>query len=305
MSVAADGHGSGSFAQPFAKRAVLVTGGAGFIGSHLVELLADAGAVVTVLDNLFSGAAANLAGCRDRLELVHADVLDEAFPKLVASRSFDTIFHLAANSYVPPSVERPWDDFQRNLVATMRLLEVLRESAAPTKLILTSSAAVYGDLDASPIHEGHPTVPISPYGVSKLAVERYGAVYAGLYGLRVASLRLFSVYGPRQRKQVVYDVLRKINESDGDVRMFGDGTQVRDFNYVTDTASAALAVAATSPLRGEVYNVAGGSPWSIRELVDMLIHLTGRRVKVHWSGQVRPGDPQRWLADGSRLAMLG
>ena len=289
----------------FLDRAVLVTGGAGFIGSTLTERLVDAGAQVTVVDDLRTGFLSNLGGCRERVEYVQEDILSDRFQVWVASRRFEAIFHLAGNPYVPPSVERPWYDFELNLVGTLRLLESLRQSGLRPRVILASSAAVYGDLDAAPITELHPTVPISPYGVSKLAAERYGAVFAQLYGMRIASLRFFSVYGPRQKKQVVYDLLRKLSHGAGEIEVLGDGTQVRDFNYVSDVVDAALAVAESGTLTGEVYNVAGGQECSIRDLVELLVALVGARTQVRWSGAVRPGDPQRWMADCSRLAALG
>ncbi|HEY7520834.1 MAG TPA: GDP-mannose 4,6-dehydratase [Methylomirabilota bacterium] len=288
-----------------AGRHVLVTGGAGFIGSHMTEALVAAGARVTVVDDLRTSSVTNLDGCRDAIDYVEDDVLDDRFESLVRSRRFDVVVHLAGNPYVPPSVERPWDDFQLNLTGTLRLLETLRKTGSRARVLLASSAAVYGDLDVDGLTEEHPTVPISPYGVSKLGAERYGAVYAQLYGLRVASLRYFSVYGPRQKKQVVYDLLGKLLGGTGDVLVHGDGTQTRDFNYVTDVVGATLAVAASAPLRGETYNVAGGQVCSIRELVETLAGLVGSAARIRWSGVVRPGDPQRWSADWRRLAALG
>lgn len=288
-----------------AGRTVLVTGGAGFIGSHLVETLILAGARVTVVDDLRTGRMANLEQCRTTIEYVQDDVLSATFGELLRAREFDLIFHLAANPYVPPSVEDPWYDFQLNVAGTLSVLEALRKTRPATGLIVASSAAVYGESEASSVGEEDPTVPISPYGVSKLAAERYVAVYAQLYGLRMASLRLFSVYGPRQRKQVVYDFMRKLGNGSGEIEALGDGTQVRDFNYVGDVVRAAVCAALNGALRGETYNVASGEPASIRELMDVLSDLMGVRPRVRWSGTVRPGDPQRWAPKTSRLRALG
>jgi len=289
----------------FKDLTVLVTGGAGFIGSCLTERLVESGARVTIVDHLHARSVANLARCRDRVECVQEDILSDRFRTLMASRSFEVIFHLAGNPYVPPSVEDPWHDFQLNLEGTLRLLESVRKSGSCPRVLIASSAAVYGDLDVGPITEEHPTVPISPYGVSKLAAERYGAVYARLYGMRIASLRFFSVYGPRQRKQVVYDLLRKFSSGAAEVEVFGNGTQVRDFNYVSDVVDATLTVADAGALAGEVYNVAGGQECSLRELVGLLSDVLGVRPRIRWSGAVRPGEPQRFLADYRRLAGLG
>jgi UDP-glucose 4-epimerase len=284
---------------------VLVTGGAGFIGSHLVEQLVAAGATVAILDDFSSGSRENLATVYDKVRLQELDIRQIAWDQVLTDQPYDVIFHLAANAYVPPSVERPDWDYQINLESTLRLLEALRKAKWPGKLIYASSAAVYGNPARMPIHEGDPTVPISPYGVSKLAAERYVAVYSQLYNLKAASLRLFPVYGPRQRKQVVYDLIRKIFQNPSELFIYGDGTQTRDFSYVEDVARAAMLVAERAPLQGEVYNVASGRECSIRELAEKLCHIIGASPKFVYSGSVRPGDPERWSVDISRLTALG
>jgi UDP-glucose 4-epimerase len=171
-------------------------------------------------------------------------------------------------------------------------------------LIYASSAAVYGDPQRMPIQEIDLTIPISPYGVGKLSAERYIAVYSRLYGLRAASMRLFSVYGPRQRKQVVFDLIRKMIQDPSEVSIYGDGTQVRDFNYVEDTSRSMIIAAEHAPLLGEVYNVASGKEFSIGELVESLCHILCIKPKLIYSGAVRPGDPEKWSVDISRLMGL-
>ncbi len=188
-------------------KSVLVSGGAGFLGSHLVEQLTSAGAVVTIVDDLSTGHRENLSAVSDAVELKVLDIRQSIWEQILNDNQYDVIFHLAANAYVPPSVERPAWDYQINLDSTFRLLEALHTIKWPGVLIYASSAAVYGNPVRIPICEDDPTVPISPYGVAKLAAERYNAVYSQLYGLRSASLRFFSLYGPRQRKQVVYDLI--------------------------------------------------------------------------------------------------
>jgi len=289
----------------FLGQEVLITGGAGFIGSHLVDRLLAEGARVTVVDDLRAGRSENLRHCVDEIEHVKEDVTSESFSALVASRPFQCVFHLAGNPFVPPSVERPWFDFEANLVGTLRLLEGLRRAGRKNRALVWSSAAVYGEVDSGSITEDTPTVPISPYGVSKLAADRYVAVYARMYGLAVASLRPFSVYGPRQRKQVVYDFMRKLGASPAEVQALGDGTQMRDFVYVSDMVDAAMTVACRGRLGGETYNVASERSWTIRELLETIGALMGVSPQVRWSGEVRPGEPQRWFADASRLRTLG
>jgi UDP-glucose 4-epimerase len=178
------------------NRSILVTGGAGFIGSHLVEALITNGTEVVVVDNFATGRRENLAGVRGQVTVHEMDVRAPEWLRWLAGQSFDTIYHFASNAYVPPSVEDPLADFEINAAATLRLLQTLRDMRWQGKFIYASSAGVYGNPAKLPIAEEDPTVPISPYGVSKLAGERYTALFAQLYGMRTASVRFFSSYGP-------------------------------------------------------------------------------------------------------------
>jgi UDP-glucose 4-epimerase len=281
-----------------------VTGGAGFIGSHLVERLVDQGAHVAVVDDLSTGRLENLGGVMSHIEFDARPLtalLDE--PALVLDH--DVIFHLAGNAYIPPSVEDPAYDYGRNLDTTFRLLELLRGAERPPRLVNTSSAAVYGDPQRLPIRESDPTVPISPYGVSKLSAERYVGVYSQLYGIPASSVRLFSVYGPRQRKQVVYDLVDRLARDPSRLEVIGDGTQERDFAYVDDVAAAMLLVAREAPGAGEVYNVASGGTHSIAQLVSHLCAAMEVQPRITYTGTVRPGDAERWSVDTSTLRVLG
>ncbi|MEV6066942.1 NAD-dependent epimerase/dehydratase family protein [Nocardia sp. NPDC052001] len=285
--------------------AVLVTGGAGFIGSHLVELLVAAGARVTVLDNFTSGSRDNLAAVADAITLRETDIRQLDWPEYLTEHPADFIFHLAANAYVPPSVEDPAFDLELNFQTTFRLLEALRGLKWPGRLVFASSAAVYGNSVRIPISEDDPTVPISPYGVGKLAAERYLAVFANLYGLNMASVRFFSAFGPRQRKQVVFDLLAKLDRDHERLFIHGDGTQVRDFLFVGDAARSVMIVAANAPLRGEVYNVGAGREYTIDQLAKSLCSITGLHPDFDYSGSNRPGDPEQLVVDISRLNAIG
>ena len=287
------------------RKSVIVTGGAGFIGSYLVQQLVAAGAAVVVVDNLSTGCRENLAQVEGKIDLWELDVCQVAWERLLGERKYDVVFHLAANAYVPPSVERPGWDYEINLASSFRLLEALRTMKWPGVLVFASSAAVYGNPARVPIHESDVTVPISPYGVAKLASERYVAVYSQIYGLKAGSLRFSSTYGPRQRKQVVYDLLEKLKRNPFELFMHGDGTQTRDFNYVEDAARAAMLVAERGALKGEVYNVASGHECSIQELAEKLCAIMGLQPRFVYSGSNRLGDPEKWSVDISRLAALG
>jgi UDP-glucose 4-epimerase len=287
------------------KSRVLVTGGAGFIGSHLVELLVAAGANVTVIDNLATGSTANLQAVQSPIKLIIGDLGDLLRWQRVELGEYQYVFHLAANPYIPPSVENPIYDFWQNLHHTLMLLEALRSTPNAPRLVNTSSAAVYGSPARLPIRETDPTAPISPYGVSKLAAERYLAVYSQIYSIRGTSLRLLSVYGPRQRKQVVYDLLRKLRANPKRLEVVGDGLQVRDFTYVLDVVQAMMLVATAAPGQGEVYNVASGTAHTIAQLIGAWCAVCNLNPEIVYTGRIRPGDAQEWVVDISRLKELG
>ncbi len=287
------------------SRSMLVTGGAGFIGSHLVEELVRRRAHVTVVDNLSSGHLKNLAAVIDRVDLRRLDLWGDDLRPVLAEQEFEIIFHVAGYAGIPESVREPRQDLERNTLATFNVLEAVRHFAPQTRVIFTSSAAVYGEGSCNPFLEDDPTVPVSPYGVSKLAAERYMDVYARLYGLRTASLRLFPVYGPRLREHVVYDLMRKVHENPRELFIHGDGTQVRDFTHVMSVVDALLLIAERAPLRGEVYNVSAAEPVSIQDLARMICETMGVAPRFVYSGSVLPGVSQRWSADISRLKGLG
>jgi UDP-glucose 4-epimerase len=286
-------------------RRVLVTGGAGFIGSHLVERLVAIGAQVTVVDDLSSGTQENISSVLERIDFKKKELGALLNSKSLDLSTFDYIFHLSANAYVPPSVENPEYDFHTTLANTFHLLNAMRQCENAPFFVYMSSAAVYGNPQRLPISESDLTVPLSPYGVSKLASERYVDVFCRLYNLKGVTLRLFSAYGARHKKQVVYDLLVKLKASGGSIEMVGDGTQSRDFLHVSDVVNALLLLADQSEGKGEVYNVASGVAHTINDLVNTWCEVCGLKPQVTYSGQVRSGDADKWSADISRIEKLG
>jgi UDP-glucose 4-epimerase len=286
-------------------KSVLVTGGCGFVGSHLAEALVERGAYVTIIDDLSSSTPDNIASISDRVDFHRLDIRSVDFRQFLLLGDFDAIFHFAANAYIPPSIECPEYDYEINLMAPFYLLETLREGNLRSALIVASSAAVYGNPIHIPVSECDPTIPISPYGVSKLATERYLAVYACIYGLRAASLRLFSVYGPRQHKQIVYDFIQKIAHNRHKLEILGDGSQVRDLVYVKDVVQAALLIWDRAPLHGEVYNVAVGTGMSTRQIAEIVADASGCNPQLAYTGSIRPGDCEKWIASVDRIKALG
>lgn len=284
---------------------VLVTGGAGFIGSHLIDALIKMGCDITVVDNLTTGKLENIATHNKSYKLVVEDIKEFLAKKEYPLDTFDFVFHLAGSAYVPFSVEHPEVDFRLNLENTLFLLEELRFCQKKPKLLFPSSAAVYGNPVKLPVAESDITIPVSPYGVGKLAAERYINVYCSLYKIRAVSLRLFSVYGTRHRKQVVYDLFVKLHKNPNRIEVHGDGTQTRDFINVRDVTKAMILLAVSNLESGEAVNIASGHSISIDELVRAVGSSMQVNPEIEYFGHVRPGDVEHWRVDVRWSADLG
>jgi len=273
--------------------AVLVTGGAGFIGSHVAEALVARGEEVVVLDDLSSGKRENLP---DGVELVEGDVR-ESQDELFAGVKPTVCYHLAAQIDVRVSVARPDHDAQINVLGTVNLLQAALEHG--TQIVFSSTGgAIYGECDG-PAPEGAPRLPIAPYGTSKLAAEEYLATFNRLYGTRHVSLRYGNVYGPRQDPHgeagVVSIFLSTLLAGEAP-KVFGDGGQTRDYVYVGDVARATLAAAGRD---GTVYNVGTGRETSVVELLDLCQRIAGTSLEATFM-PARPGEIQRSVLDPSR-----
>lgn len=284
---------------------LLVTGGAGFIGSHLCEILVKAGANVSVVDNLSNGNLENLSSIMNKIKFEKLNILSYKFNEFIKKRKFDIIFHLASPSYVPPSINDPAFDYKNSLFATFRILDGIRKNELSSKFVFASSAAVYGNPDKLPMSELDSTFPISPYGVAKLAAERYVSVYSKLYKIKAVSLRFFSVYGPRQCKQIIYDFIDKLSRNSKELKIIGNGTQERDMIYVEDLVQAIIKVIKGGKWEGEVYNVAAGNRNSSFEIAKIVAEVMKLDPKYIFTENVRPGDAQKWLADIKKLKKLG
>ena len=285
---------------------VLVTGGAGFIGSHLVRTLAAAGETVRVLDDLSTGRVENLDGATGDVELVKGDVRDPlAVGKALAD--VEVVHHLAALPSVARSVADPLRSHQVNVEGTLNLLLEARDAGA-RRLVYASSSSVYGDTPALPKHEEMPVVPRSPYAAAKLAGEAYCRAFARVYPLETVCLRFFNVFGPHQDPASPYAavvprvVTRMLAGEPAEIN--GDGRQTRDFTYVANAVAACRLAAAAGPEAvGEAMNVGCGERISVLDLVGLVNDLLGRRIQPAFrparDGDVR--DSQAAIAKAGRL----
>ena len=306
---------------------VLVTGGAGFIGSHLVKRLVSEGATVTVVDNLQSGvweniqeavaglgvgdigicAAVNDLKSAHQVQCIKADVRDAgAVREIVKLTRPDVVLHLAANASVPGSVNDPAYDFESNAGGTFNVLDAVRHGRPNARVVSVSSAAVYGEPKHFPITENSELAPISPYGASKLSAEVEARMFQSLYKVQVVVARLFNTYGPGMPRFVILDFLRKLQKDPTHLEILGSGKQVRDFNYVEDTVQGLL-VTAREGVPGEAYNIAAGLSHSVTELAYILIEHLGLKGKTSlaFSGESWAGDAQYWKVDIARIKALG
>jgi UDP-glucuronate 4-epimerase len=290
----------------FAAMNVLVTGGAGFIGSHVVERLLARGDTVTVVDdfNEFYDPALkrdNVRGFADRVKLVEADICGDLRPVFDAQR-FDAIVHLAARAGVRPSLAQPELYTRVNIVGTQNLLELAREFRT-RKFVFGSSSSVYGINQKVPFSEDDPIFkPISPYAATKLAGEALAHVYHHLYGLDVVCLRFFTVYGPRQRPDLAIRKFTQAIIAGNPVDLYGDGTSRRDYTYIDDIVQGVLACLD----RGfgcEIVNLGESRTVDLRELLRLIEKATGKKAKVRQL-PMQPGDVPITYADITKAKRL-
>ncbi len=286
----------------------VVTGGAGFIGSHLVERLLRDGARVRVLDNFSEGTRANLAFPRElqrRLEVVRGDVTDLDTVRRVI-RGARYVYHQAAMRSVPRSVKDPLGANENNVTGTLHVLEAARR-AKVARVVYASSSSVYGDAPELPKREDQTPSPISPYAVSKYADELYANMWTKLYGVETVGLRYFNVYGPRQdpRSEYAAVIPRFIvwGLKGMPLEVHGDGEQSRDFTYIDNVVDANLAAATAPKAPGEAFNVGCGSRISLNDIIAMLEKTLGRSLKRKHTPS-RAGDVRHTLADTSKAKRL-
>lgn len=301
----------------YTGRPVCVTGGAGFIGGHLVDALVSLGATVAVIDDLSNSSLEHLAGLIElepqRLRFVHGSILDDD-AMADAMEDAQSVFHLAAMGSVPRSIQEPQRTWSVNSTGTVRALEAARKAwgASPppgAAFVLAASSSAYGDDPALPKVEIQPVRPLSPYAGSKLASEAAVASWSSSYAVAGASLRFFNIFGPRQPADSAYAAViaafAKRLLAGEQPTIFGDGTQSRDFTPVASAVCAMLLAGASErPLRGEVMNIGTGKRTTLLELAAMMARLCGTPHLAPTFAAPRVGDVPHSLADYSRAAQL-
>lgn len=283
----------------------LVTGGAGFIGSHIAEALVKRGESVRVLDNLTTGKKENMASFAGRVEFIEGDIRDlETCAKAV--KGADHVLHGAAIASVPGSIADPLTTNAVNVTGTLNLLLAARD-AGVRSFVLASSSAVYGDDPTLPKQEGREGRPLSPYAISKLVGEKYNEVFHGLFGLKAVGLRYFNVFGPRQDPLSQYAAviplfITKILQGERPV-IYGDGEQSRDFIFVENVVQANLMAAESDAAAGESINIACGEGTTVNGLLAAVNEVLGTKVEAVYAA-ARPGDIKHSVADVRKARRL-
>jgi nucleoside-diphosphate-sugar epimerase len=286
---------------------IVVTGGAGFIGSALVRKLLEDGAVVSVIDNLLTGHERNLAEVRDSIEFHHADIRDaKAMTGLI--RDAEVVYHLAAIPSVPRSIDDPVPSHEVNIDGTFNVFRAAAE-AGVRRVVYAASSSGYGDSETLPKVETMTARPKSPYAVQKLVGEYYASVFHSCFGLETVSLRFFNVYGPRQDPSSPYSGVLSLFMKNLIARtsptIFGDGEQSRDFTFVEDVAALCIKASRAPNAAGKMYNAGNGGRFTLNFIWELLQKMEGVELPANY-GAPRAGDVRHSMADTSRaVADLG
>lgn len=277
---------------------ILVTGGAGFIGSHLVRRLVATGESVRVLDNFAMGRSVNLNGIRGEYELIEGDLRNEDDVRL-ACAGVELVFHEGALGSVPRSIADPRTSFDVNVTGTLNLLVAARDAGC-RRVVYASSSSVYGSNPIMPKHEDMTPMPVSPYAVSKLSAEQLCGVFHGVYGLETVSLRYFNVFGPNQNPESQYAAVipkfLRAFERGGQPTIFGDGEQSRSFTYVDNVVDGNLLAGKSDGAAGRVFNLASDRAVSVNYLLREMARHLGVEPDATYEPS-RPGDIKDSLAD--------
>lgn len=279
--------------------AVVVTGAGGFIGAHVAAAMAKHGWRVGAAGNPGRPCDGAVASAWGPFGVESLSTLADQLGPIAA------IVHCAGGSSVGPSLQDPARDFERTVLSTLRVLEFMRARAPEARLILLSSAAVYGAANIEPLHEDLPKRPISPYGAHKAIAEDLVAHWASQFDLRATSLRLFSVYGAGLRKQLLWELSKRALSGENPLTLFGTGDERRDFIEIEDAVSLILRAADPTLRPPSILNGGGGRATNVRALAEGLLAALGRTQAIGFSGEAKAGDPTTMVADTSRATAFG
>lgn len=282
---------------------ILVTGAGGFLGSHICNYFGQQGHSIAAIDRV--SAPSEMEDLYPNLwNFYTMNLPDKTFVSLIKEFQTDLLIHCAGSASVPYSMQEPYDDFQQSVGLTAFILETLRKHMPSCHFVFLSSAAVYGNPQKLPIDEETSCQPISPYGYHKYMCELLCQEYDALYNIKSSVLRIFSAYGERLRKQVIFDLCRKFSDTSSDaVEVYGTGNETRDFIHARDIAQAVDCI--YNAKASGVFNVASGIQTRISEVVELIKSYLNSKKDIIYSGDSRPGDPLYWQADISRLSSLG
>jgi UDP-glucose 4-epimerase len=278
---------------------ILVTGGAGFIGSALIKFLLEQNNKVTVFDNF--SVTNNLKGIKsDNLKIIRGDLTSNSDLKKIPSK-IDTVFHLAADPEVRLTVTNPRSIFQNNVLATYNLLEWLRETQVKT-IVFTSTSAVYGDASTIPTPESYPCIPISLYGASKLACESLLSAYCNTYKKRGVAIRLANVVGSASTHGIIFDMIKKLKKNPTELEILGDGNQNKSYLYIDDCISGIIHLAEKCNSYFDVYNLGSDTQVTVKEIIELLLNELGySNVNKIFTGGVEGG--RGWVGDVKKMLL--
>jgi UDP-glucose 4-epimerase len=293
----------------FTNKNVLITGGLGFIGSNLARKLVGYGAKITLVDSLipeYGGNIFNIADIKHQVTVNICDVRDPAFTaNLLAGQ--DYLFNLAGQTSHLDSMSDPKTDLEINVTAQLSILEACRKSNPDVKIIFASTRQIYGRADYLPVDEAHPVHPVDVNGINKMAGEQYHLLYNNIYGIRACALRLTNTYGPGMRikdaRQTFLGIWMRLLLENRPIKVFGDGLQLRDFNYIDDCVDALLMAATSEKANGKVYNLGGTEVVELKSLAKMMIELShgGTFELIPFPAQLRAIDIGNYYADFSLI----
>jgi UDP-glucose 4-epimerase len=288
---------------------ILITGGAGFIGSHLAQKFTKLGHEVTIVDNLdpyydveIKKKNIELVLVNKNCNFINGDILDKNQLEDIVKEGIEFIYHEAAQPGVRASVDNPLKPNEVNVKGTLNVLEVARKCDVK-RVINASSSSVYGKVEYLPFDEKHPTQPLAPYGVSKLVAEHYCRVYTELYGIPTVSLRYFTVYGPRMRPDLAIPIFTRALIKGESPTIFGNGEQTRDLTYVEDIVAANLMLMETDDADGEILNIGGGKRITVIQLYDHLRRLLESDVEPIYGEEIK-GDAKHTLSNVGKAEKL-